>query len=381
MRRGTDGPPELGGKRIAFPRATSKLKSMFGERFSSASSRLAFLLVSASLLSFAGCKWESPDPQPTPSPSPSPSPGPTATPTPTPFDVELGLSRNPTQAARARKAAPLIAQVAETEANRQFALAGLGIEAAARLQGVLGVVGQQDAGVTRVELSAVVQQLLSLHGQVESTNFFAGPEEGRGALIAPQSVLPTLESLSAAAQDYLASGSSIGVWPDPKEVLRQQMQEAATELSFFWQGHARTWSPSEKGNYRQAWFVDLENDPVGQMLGAQLHVGSYELARQSEQPVSPESSVVRGRLISLEAVLSGGDGTPGSLNVFGPGLLDLLAMANPTLAEQIPTVVAKLTQASEPVAYGVLRAELQGLLEQAAANFGYTWTEPDYAAE
>lgn len=352
---------------------------MSGVCFFSVPSRLASLLAAAALVTMVGCKWESPDPQPTPTPSPSPSP--TVTPTPTPFDVELGLSRSATQSARARKAAPLIRQVAETEANRQFALAGLGVAATNQLQGILGVAGQEEAGVTRGQLSSAVQQLLNLHGQIEAANFFAGPEEGRGLLLAPQTVLPSLETLSSSAQAYLTSGSSAGVWPDPKEVLRQQMQQATTELSLFWQGQARAWSPSEKGNYRQVWFLDLENDPVGQMLGAQLHIGSYELTQPGEELISPESSVVRGRLIALEAMLNGGDGTAESLNVFGPGLLDLLAMANPVLAEQIPATVAQLSETADPASYAAARAALQKLLAQAADTFGYTWTEPDYAVE
>jgi hypothetical protein len=276
----------------------------------------------------------------------------------------------------------MIELVAETEANRQLMLAELGVETATRLQTILGVAGQQDAVVTRMDLSAAVQQLLGLHGQIESTNFFAGPEEGPGVLVAPQTVLPTLENLTELAQDYLtAADASVGVWPDPKEILRQQMQQSATELLLFWQGQGQAWSTSGSGNYRQSWFLRLENDPVGQMLGAQLHVGSYELAQENEAPVSPDSPVVRGRIRSLEAVLNGGDGTPESLNVFGPGLLDLLSAANPILAEQIPTVVANLSQTSDPVVYGKVRAELQVLLEQVAATFGYTWTEPNYAAE
>lgn len=335
-------------------------------------------LVGALLSLAVGCKWESPSPNPTPTPSPSPSP--TVTPSPTPIiDLNVGLQRNPDQQRKARQAAPLLEQIALTQANFQYAVAGLGAERAGQILEMVQGAVRTDSVALGNELAAGVEDLLFLHGRVEPTNFYRDLENEAEDPGTPQTILPAVELLASATNAFRSAARSANsrlVWPDPLEAARQDIEQAAAEVQRFWLEQQTRWNPGVKDNFRQLVFLPSEKDPVGQILEAQMLVGSYELLDTDSPMLSAHSPVVRGRLAALQDALLGGDGSETSLGVFGPGLIELLSFAAPEIADRLPILLEQLQSAQEPQNYLVLREQMQELLRQAALALGYSWNAP-----
>lgn len=331
------------------------------------------------LLGWAGCNWESPDPGPTPTPTPSPSP--TATPTPTPifnFNDAIELSRSSANEVKARRAEPLLRQIALAQANLQSELARVGVAASSSLRQALepgSSAGVADAESSLSTAGALLEELIFLHGRIEATNFYRSDESGEPAAPNPQSALPALEVLSVGLPrlgqlGQLAGGPAVA-WPDEREMLRRELEAAAGDLVAFWQGQEQLWRLGGAGNYREAIFLGSEFDAVGEMLRAQLMVGKLELT-ESSRVQFPGSAVVQGRIQSLRDTFDGVDGQEPGLAVFGPGLNEGLSLARPELVEPIGEAIEQMGAASDAESYAVVRAELQGLLEAATAAFGYS---------
>lgn len=340
--------------------------------------RLSFLiraiLVPGAFL-ISGCKWESPDPTPTPSPTPSP----TVTPTPTPDDSDIDdelveLSRSEAAEKKARQAAPLIEQIALTQANLQFQLALSGESLSRELLTLLQTSGGARIAPSVSDVAAFARQLLFLHGRVEASGFYRGPESGPPTPPEPHLMLPVLDNLitqiEALGRASTAEASTM-VWPDARETARLELLETATSLLNFWSTQRGLWDPSVGDNYRNAWFVRVDNDPVAQLLRAQLTVGALELDADFSG-VSPGSPMIQGRCQALADALAGAEGLPEQFGIFGPGLLDAITLVHPELAMQLSAAIETLPEASSSADYTTARRALQSGLEAAAAALGYS---------